>query len=128
MEWECQKISSSLAVISQFYFQCQNNLNNNIIIILIIILIILRYLLLPLFLRPGSSWAKDQLHHHHYHLNWLKDKSKRSVPKYFFSWRVRPETSVTFILCGTGIFLVLFYIYPIVPYASALCAQFLLFF
>ena len=30
-----------------------------------------------------------------------------------------------FILRGTGIFLVLFYIYPIVPYASALCAQFL---
>ena len=35
-------------------------------------------------------------------------------------------TSVTLILRGTGIFLLLFYIYPIVPYALALCAQFLL--
>ena len=42
-----------------------------------------------------------------------------------FSWRARPETSVRFILRGTGIFFVLFYIYPIVPYASALCAQLL---
>ena len=33
---------------------------------------------------------------------------------------------IIFILRGTGIFLVLFYIYPIVPYASALCAPFLL--
>ena len=33
---------------------------------------------------------------------------------------------VTFILHGTGIFLVLFYIYPIVPYAPAFFAQFLL--
>ena len=33
---------------------------------------------------------------------------------------------VAFILHGTGIFLVLFYIYPIVPYALALCAQFLI--
>ena len=38
-----------------------------------------------------------------------------------------PETSVTFLLLGTGMFLVLFYIYPIVPYTLALCAQFLLF-
>ena len=30
------------------------------------------------------------------------------------------------ILSGTGIFLVLFYIYPIVPYASAFCAHFLI--
>ena len=45
-----------------------------------------------------------------------------------FWWRVRPETSVTFILRGTGIVLVLFYIYPIVPYALALCAMFLLLF
>ena len=29
------------------------------------------------------------------------------------------------LLRGTGIFLVLLYIYPIVPYALALCAQFL---
>ena len=29
-------------------------------------------------------------------------------------------------LRGTGIFLVLFHIYPIVPYALAFCAQFLL--
>ena len=32
---------------------------------------------------------------------------------------------VIFILLGTGIFLMLFYIYPIVPYALALCALFL---
>ena len=38
----------------------------------------------------------------------------------------RPETSVIFILRGTGIFLVFFYIHPIVPYASACFAQFLL--
>ena len=31
----------------------------------------------------------------------------------------RPETSVIFLLCGTGIVLVLFYIYPIVPHAPA---------
>ena len=36
-----------------------------------------------------------------------------------FRWRVRRETSVMFLLCGTGIFLVWFYIYPIVPYAPA---------
>ena len=44
-----------------------------------------------------------------------------------FWWRVRPKTSVTLILRGAGVCLVLFYIYPIVPYALALCAQFLLF-
>ena len=37
--------------------------------------------------------------------------------------RVRPETSIILILRGTGNFLVLFDIYPIVPYASALRAQ-----
>ena len=33
--------------------------------------------------------------------------------------RYRPETSIIFILLGTGIALVLFYIYPIVPHSSA---------
>ena len=37
-----------------------------------------------------------------------------------------PETSYAFILLGTGICLVLFYIYPIVPYASAFLHSFLL--
>ena len=36
----------------------------------------------------------------------------------------RPETSVIFLLCGTGIFLVLFYIYPIAPYAPAFLHRF----
>ena len=31
----------------------------------------------------------------------------------------RPKTSVIFLLLGTGVVLVLFYIYPIVPYARA---------
>ena len=43
-----------------------------------------------------------------------------------FWCRVRPETSVTFILLSTGIVLVLFYIYPIVPYAPAFLHCFLL--
>ena len=37
----------------------------------------------------------------------------------------RPETSYIFLLCGTGIFLVLFYIYPIVPRAPACFHSFL---
>ena len=45
-----------------------------------------------------------------------------------FDEEIRPETSVTFILRGTGIVLVLFYIYSIVPYASAFFAQFLSFY
>ena len=44
-----------------------------------------------------------------------------------FWWRVRPETSFIFILLlGTGICLVLFYIYPIPPYAPAFLHIFLL--
>ena len=35
-----------------------------------------------------------------------------------FEWRVGPETSVILLLLSTRILLVLFYIYPIVPYAS----------
>ena len=44
----------------------------------------------------------------------------------FVWWRVRPETSFIFLLPGTGIFLVLFYIYPIVPYAPGFLQSFLL--
>ena len=36
----------------------------------------------------------------------------------------RPETSYIFLLCGIGIFLVLFYIYPIVPRAPAFLHSF----
>ena len=43
-----------------------------------------------------------------------------------FDKRYRPETSFIFILRGTGIVLVLFYIYQIVPYAPAFLHSFLL--
>ena len=35
----------------------------------------------------------------------------------------RPETSVTFLLRGTGMFRVLFCIYPIIPYAHIGCQE-----
>ena len=37
-----------------------------------------------------------------------------------------PETSYIFLLLGTGIVLVVFYIYPIVPHAPAFVHSFLL--